>query len=256
MTTELHELWKDYIVSKSPELKERLILHYIPLVERAAAKAACSLPEHLSKDDLVGYGVFGLFEAVDRFNPEQGVPFPCFAIKRIKGAMIDGIRKEDWVPVTVRKKARMLDQAYRKFEEIHRRNADDEEIAAALNITVDELMQWLKNVQYISIISLDEPLSENNALLLRDNLTDASSPDPVRAMEKKEIKAFLAKAIGELPEKEKTVISLFYYNDLANKEIASVLDLSESRVSQLHTKAIFRLRGKLSRLKKGGSTWE
>ena len=256
MTTEPLELWNAYIVSKSPELKEKLILHYIPLVERAAAKAAGSLPEHLSKDDLVGYGVFGLFEAVDRYNPEQGIPFPHFAVKRIKGAIIDGIRKEDWVPVTIRKRARLLEQAYRKIEEICGRNAEDEEVAAELKISVEELTEWLKNSQYITIISLDEPLSEDSAILLKDNLADVNSPDPVKTIEKNEIKAYLAKAIGELPDKERTVISLFYYNDLANKEIARVLGLSDSRVSQLHTKAIFRLRGKLSRLKKGGSPWE
>lgn len=256
MTGEPQELWKAYITDKSPEIKDQLVHHYIPLVERVAAKASCSLPEHLSKDDLVGYGVFGLLEAVDRYNPEQGVPFQYFAVKRIKGAMIDGIRKEDWVPVTVRKKAKLLEQAYQKIEKSHGSTAGDEEVAAELNITVNELMQWLKDIQYITILSLDEPLDADGVLMLKDSVTDAVSPDPVKTMEKNEIKKYLAKAVGELPEKERTVISLFYYNDLSNKEIARVLELSDSRISQLHTKAIFRLRGKLSRLKKGRESWE
>jgi len=249
MTGEPHELWKAYIVSKSPESKEQLVLHYISLVERIAGKVSCSLPEHLAKDDLIGYGVFGLLEAVDRYDPERGIPFQYFAVKRIKGAIIDGIRKEDWVPVTVRKRARLLEQAYKKLEEELQRNATDEEVAAELNISVDELLKWLNNIQYVSIISLDEPLVENETGMLRDNVADVLSPNPVHLIEENELKKILSKAVSELPEKEKLVVGLYYYHDLSNREIARVLEISDSRVSQLHTKAIFRLRGKLSRIK-------
>lgn len=249
MAAEPYELWKNYLLEKSPELKEQLIIRYVPLVQRIAAKISGQLPAHCIKDDLYSYGIFGLLETIDRYNPELGIPFSSFASKRIKGAILDGLRKEDWVPVNVRKKAKLIEQAYRKLEALQG-NVRDEEVAAELGISVEEFRNWLSNIQYITIISLDEPLAEDEGSLLKVGVLDETSPDPARQSEEQEIKKLLAKAVGELPEKEKTVISLYYYHDLANKEIAQVMELSDSRVSQLHTKAILRLRGKLARMKK------
>lgn len=250
MTGELNELWKEYFLSKNPVVKEKLIIENIYLVKKLADKVGYYLPQHISREDLCSNGIFGLLEALERYNPQLGIPFNIYASKRIKGAIIDALRREDWVPTAIRKKARLLEQAYQKVEDQLERNATDEEVAAYLNISLDELYQWLKNIQFISIISLDEPLSEGEENLIRDNVPDLSSPDPVRRAEESEAKKILAKAVGELPEKEKLVISLFYYQDMTNKEIAHIMELSDSRISQLHTKAIFRLRGKLARLKK------
>lgn len=243
-------LWKEYLNKKDPEIKEKLIIHYISLVKKIAKKMAYALPAHLDGDDLYSYGIFGLLEAIDRYNPNFGIPFAGFAVKRIKGAIIDEMRKEDWIPVSVRKKAKLIEKAYQKIEMQLGRNATDEEIASELRISPAELSQWLIMVQYITLISLDESFSEEETISLKDYLPNMESPNPLFITEKKELKMMLIKTIKELPEKEKLVISLYYFHDLANKEIAQVMKLSESRISQLHAKAIFRLRGKLSRFKK------
>ncbi len=252
MLKDPHELWGKYVEDRNPEIKEKLIIYYVVLVKRIANKISYYLPEHFSKEDLNSYGIFGLIDAIERFNPALGIKFVSFASKRIRGAMIDGIRKEDWVPVNVRKKAREIEQAYQKLEMLKEGNISDEEIAKELNISLPELSRWFKSIQYVNILSLHEPLDEEGASVLADNVQDRISPNPEDLIEKKEIIAILTKAINELPEKEKNVVSLYYYNDRSNKEIAEILELSDSRISQLHTKAILRLRGKLSRIKKEG----
>lgn len=250
MAGESHELWKEYFVSKNPAIKEQLVIENISLVRKMADKVGSYLPRHVPREDLYSNGIFGLLEAVERYNPQLGIPFNLYAGKRIKGSIIDALRREDWVPEGLRKKARLLEQAYQKVEAELNRNAADAEVAAFLNITPEELYQWLKNIQFISIISLDEPLAESEDSKMVHNIPDFTSPNPVQQAEENEVKKILARAVGELPEKEKLVVSLFYYQDMTNKEIAQIMELSDSRISQLHTKAIFRLRGKLARLKK------
>ena len=250
MKSEPYELWLNYLNEKSPALKEQLILHYITLVQKISKKISYCLPSHIAKEDLFSYGIFGLLEAIDRYDPKMGTPFSFFAGKRIRGAIIDGLRKEDWIPANIRRQARLLEEAYQKLEIRFARNASDEEVAAELSITLEELERWLKNTYIFSILSLDEPVAEGQEITLKDNVADNGSFNPVEIAENKEIKKILAKAVEELPEKERLVISLFYYHDLNNKEIARVLELSDARVSQIHAKAIFRLRGKLSRMKK------
>lgn len=243
-------LWKEYLSKRDPEIKEEIIIHYVSLVKKIAKKMAYALPAHIDSEDLYSYGIFGLLEAIDRYNPELGIPFTGFAVKRIKGSIIDEMRKEDWIPVSVRKKAKLLEQAYQKVEMQLGRNAVDNEIASELRISLTELSQWLNTVQYVTLISLDESLSDEETISLIDNLPNWESPNPLFITEEKEIKTMLAKTISELPEKEKLVISFYYFHELTNKEIAQVMELSESRISQLHAKAIFRLRGKLARHKK------
>ncbi len=249
------KIWKEYRKTKSPELQEKLVLEYLTLVQKVVLKMASFLPPHISRDDLYGYGILGLLEAVERYDVDLGIPFPAYAQKRIKGAIIDALRKEDWVPTSLRKKAKIVEEAYFTLESELGRSATDEEIAGYLHISLPELGEWLKEIQFISIISLEEPLTEGETSSYAEQLTDKNSPNPETVSEEKEIKEILARAVGELPEKERTVISLFYYNYLSNKEIAQVMNLSDSRISQLHTKAIFRLRGKLSRQKKDFSGW-
>ncbi|MFY9377660.1 MAG: FliA/WhiG family RNA polymerase sigma factor [Peptococcia bacterium] len=244
------EMWRKYSNSKSQELKEQLVIEYLPLVKRVANKVATYIPSHVSRDDLNSNGIIGLLEAVERYDVELGIPFPAYASKRIKGSIIDAMRREDWIPLSLRKKAKILEEAYANLENELGRSARDEEIAAYLQISLEELDIWLKEIQFISIISLEEPLFEGDNVSHGEYIVDQNSPNPEKIFEINELKTILAQAVNDLPEKEKTVVSLFYYNDLTNKEIAEVMDLSDSRISQLHTKAIFRLRGKLSRQKR------
>lgn len=244
------ELWRKYRNCNSQELKEQIVIEYLPMVKKVANKVAAYLPPHISRDDLNSNGVFGLLEAVERYNAELGIPFSAYAGKRIKGSIIDAMRREDWIPLTLRNKAKQIEEAYYNLENQQRRSAEDEEVAEYLQITLEELNIWLKEIQFISIISLDEPLFEGDNVSHGEYIIDRNSPNPEIISEINELKILLAKAVNDLPEKEKMVVSLFYYNDLANKEIAKVMELSDSRISQLHTKAIFRLRGKLSRQKR------
>lgn len=245
-----HDLWQEYCLNRDSAVKEKLIVHYISLVQKIVGKMAGTLPAHIDRDDLYSYGIFGLLEAIDRYNPNLGVPFSGFAMKRVKGAIIDGLRKEDWLPITVRQRAKKVERAYEKVERNLGRNATDEEIAQELGISTLELGEWLREMQYITILSLDQPCGQEQEYFLKENFTDSESPNPLQIIIEKEIKNILVQTIEKLPDKEKIVISLFYFHNLANNEIAQVMELSPSRISQLHTKAIFRLRGKLGQLKK------
>lgn len=247
---EQQELWQAYYLNKDPLLKEKLIIYYIVLVQKIAGKMFASLPAHIDHDDLYSYGIFGLLEAVERYNPNLGVPFAGFAVKRIRGSIIDGLRKEDWLPVSVRQKAKQVEQAYERLERQLGRSATDEEIALELGLSLPEWLEWLQTLQSITVLSLEQSFSEEQNFTLKEQLFNSSSPNPLQKAMAEETKHLLKEVIARLPEKERLVISLYYYYDLANKEIAEVLQLSPSRISQLHTKAIFRLRGQLAQLKK------
>lgn len=186
MAEEPDKLWKDFIDQRRLEVKEELILHYISLVQKIAHKISYQLPSHYSKDDLFSYGIFGLIEAVERYNPALGIPFKNYAAKRIKGSIVDGIRKEDWVPVTTRKKAKLIEQAYQKLENEQGKNISDEAVATELNISVEEFRGWLNNIQYISIISLDEPIAEDENSLIKDIITDQYTQNPAVSIEEQD----------------------------------------------------------------------
>jgi RNA polymerase sigma factor for flagellar operon FliA len=249
--TEIHELWEKFLKEGDIPSKEALILEYIPLVQKLSNQMAGHFPAHIAKDDLYGYGIFGLLESIDRYNPSLGVPFSFFAGKRIKGAMIDGLRKEDWIPTALRKRAKQIENAFRVVEMESGGAAEDGQVAEALDMSEEELRSWLSKMQFLHLLSLDEPLPGDEELYVKDNLKDPKSPDPIDKIQDDEIKSLLAGAIEDLPEKEKLIVSLFYYEDLSNKEIAQVMELSESRISQLHSKAVFRLRNKLNRYYSG-----
>ncbi|MDR1204380.1 MAG: FliA/WhiG family RNA polymerase sigma factor [Peptococcaceae bacterium] len=248
---EIHELWEKFLKEGDIPSKEALILEYIPLVQKLSNQMAGHFPAHIAKDDLYGYGIFGLLESIDRYNPSLGVPFSFFAGKRIKGAMIDGLRKEDWIPTALRKRAKQIENAFRDVEMASGGAAEDSQVAEALDMSEDELQSWLSKMQFLHLLSLDEPLPGDEELYVKDNLKDPKSPDPIDKIQDDEIKSLLADAIENLPEKERLIVSLFYYEDLSNKEIAQVMELSESRISQLHSKAVFRLRNKLNRYYSG-----
>lgn len=225
-----------------------MIEQYLPLVQQVVNRLAKGLPAHISKDDLFSMGTIGLLNSFERFEPEKGVKFETFATWRIRGAVLDGLREMDWVPRQVRQWAKQIEHAYGAVESEIKRSATDEEIAAYLEITPAELQKRLTQIAMGSFSSLEEPLhefGEDQGLL--DILADPKVQDPVAHITRDELKTILQAAIAKLPEKEKLVVALYYYEELSIKEISEILEVTAARVSQLHTKAISRLRGALSR---------
>lgn len=242
------ELWKQYSETKSLIIREKLIIEYSPLVKFVAGRLSIYFGSHVDYDDLVSFGVFGLIDAIDKFDISKGVKFETYASLRIRGSVIDSIREMDWVPRSLRQKSKDLEKVYFEVENELGHAASDKDIAGKMGITLEELSKLLNEVNVSTMMSLDEFLEQNYEIGVDSNnvLKDGI---PESYIEINELKETLADAINKLPEKEKTVVSLYYYEELTLKEISAVMGVSESRVSQLHTKAILRLRGKLSRLK-------
>lgn len=245
----LAEYWESWNQNKSDEMKEALVLSYMPLVDYVADRVAINLPATVQKDDLKSLGYLGLLEALDRFELSRGLKFETFAMWRIKGAILDGLRKADWVPRSIRKKSKDLEEAFQKLQSNQKDPVTDEQISKYLGLSMDEYNQLLSDVQLVSFISLDETVGEEGNLF-RDLIPDEKSMSPERHLDVNEAKLILIKALEKLPDKEKTVVSLYYYEELTLTEIAKIMSVSTSRISQLHTKAILRLRGFLSRQKK------
>jgi RNA polymerase sigma factor for flagellar operon FliA len=245
------QLWREYRQGGSDAAREQLIVGYSPLVKYVAGRVAIGLPPNVEFDDLVSYGIFGLIDAIDKFDPERGIKFETYAIARIRGAIMDGLRNNDWVPRSVRQKAKELEKVCNELENRLGRYATDQEISASLNISLEEFYRLLKEVSCTTLSSLDEiwltknPEDDNVRVL--DLIENEESSDPEQLYEIAELKAALTKAIDALSDREKLVITLYYYEGLTLKEIGETLNISESRVSQIHTKAIFRLQGRLTR---------
>lgn len=240
------KLWLEFSKKPSPELREKIIIEYAGLVKIVAGKLSIYLGHNVEYDDLVGYGTFGLIDAIDKFDYGKGVKFETYASLRIRGAILDQIRKMDWLPRTVRQKQKRIDAAYNKIEAETGRLATDEEIAAELEISVDELDSWQAQTKAAGILSLDDYMEqghEGGISSISDGAEDYHQPEKI--YEKQEIKQILLETLESLTEKEKKVILLYYYEELTLKEISAVLEVSESRISQLHTKAIQKLRLKL-----------
>ena len=238
-------LWEEYSKSKSPELREQIIIEYAGLVKIVAGKLSIYLGHNVEYEDLVSYGTFGLIDAIDKFDYEKGVKFETYASLRIRGAILDQVRKMDWLPRTVRQRQKQIDAAYQKLEAASGRMATDEEVAAELEISTDELLKWQNQTKAAGVVSLDEYLEQGNenGIISAGESSDYAQPE--KQMEQKVMKELLLQSLEALTEKEKKVILLYYYEELTLKEISEVLEVSESRVSQLHTKAIQRLRLKL-----------
>ena len=219
---------------------------YSPLVKYVAGRVLSGLPGHVEEADLISYGLVGLISAIDRFEPEREVKFETYAIPRIRGAIIDELRTLDWVPRSVRARARAIERANVKLEHRLQRAPTDDEIAAELEITLDEFQDSLLRISNSSIAALDEVWTVSDVtgdeVSLLDTIEDRASPDPARAAGAADLKDRVAEAVARLPEREKIVIGLYYYENLTLREIGEVLDITESRVSQLHTKAVLRLR--------------
>lgn len=233
--------------------KEEQIEQYLSLVRRIAGRLIMSLPSHIDEDDLIGYGVFGLFDALERFDVAKGVKFETYASIRIRGAMIDGLRVMDWVPHSARQKVKRVQDGFSDLESRLGRAATVQEVADLLKTETKEIEAVLAQAQVLTLTSFDETFIDNegdSGGTPLNLLVDTEAQEAYRTIEKEEQKQILATAIDKLPEKEKIVLALYYQEELTLKEIAAVLKLSESRISQLHSQAILRLRGRLGRQKK------
>ena len=246
----LAELWRSFKQSGEKELRERLILHYSPLVKYVAGRVGVGLPPNIEQADLVSYGIFGLIDAIEKFDLERAIKFETYAISRIKGAIIDELRAIDWIPRSVRYKAREVEKAYAALEGRLHRTPSEAEVANELGIGLDELHQIFSQVSFVNVVALDELLNvsgdRGDKLSLVDTLEDTKAEDPVMAFETEETKYLLARAINTLPEREKIVVTLYYYEGLTLAEIGQVLGVTESRICQMHTKAVLQLRAKLA----------
>jgi RNA polymerase sigma factor FliA len=243
------ELWFEYRRTDDKALRDRLILTYAPLVKYVAGRLGSGLPAHVDEGDLVSYGLLGLIGAIERYDPGRDVKFEAYAIMRIKGAMIDELRALDWVPRSVRSRAREIERAIAALEAKLGTAPTDEQIAAKVGISVDELEESLADISRSSIAALDELWSvsgEGEQVSLLDTVEDTTGPRPQEALDEAEMREALADAIARLPEREKLVVTLYYYEELTLREIGEVLSVTESRVSQLHTKAILRLKARLA----------
>lgn len=249
---QLDILWQRFKEENCPVANEELVHIYLPFANQIVNRIKISLPTTISKDELLSYGIFGLFDAMIKFDPSRGYKFETYAYPRIKGAILDGLRSQDWMPTALRQKEKNLVTAIGELEQKIGRTATDSEIANHLEIDVKELNLLLEQLNTTTILSLDKILiaDEDDGTKLIDTISDAPEQEPEFAINQMEVKKVLTDAINKLPEKEKLVVTLYYYEGLNLKEISKVMELSESRISQLHTKSIFRLRGRLSRQKK------
>ena len=242
-------LWLDYRRTRDERLRQRLILTYAPLVKYVAGRLGSGLPAHVDEGDLVSYGLLGLIGAIERYDPDRDTKFETYAIARIKGSIIDELRAMDWVPRSVRSRARDIERAIAELESKLGRAPSDEEIARQIGLTEGELEDSLTEISRTSIAALDElwtvsPGGDQIALI--DTIEDTQGPNPESALADTELREAVAESISRLPEREKLVITLYYYEELTLREIGEVLGVTESRVSQLHTKAILRLKARLS----------
>ena len=252
MDANLDELWTEYKRSGDQSVRDQLILHFSPLVKYVAGRVAVGLPQSVEHADLVSYGIFGLIDAVEKFDPQRGYKFETYAIARIKGAILDELRSIDWVPRSVRAKARQLEKAYAKLESRLRRAPTDEELASELDLTDEQLQNLLSQLSFVGLVALDELLigggsggERGEALTLGDTIAD-SGAGPVGAYEVEEMRQILARSINRMAEREKIVLTLYYYEGLTLAEIGNVLGVTESRVCQIHTKAVLQLRSRIS----------
>ena len=244
----LAELWAQYVSDRAPALRDRLILHYAPLVKYVAGRVGSGLPAHVEQADLVSYGTFGLIDAITRYQPSREVKFESYAMSRIRGAIIDELRSTDWIPRSVRMKARQFERTVAALETRLQRSPTEEEVAAEMDMDVEEVRKFLGQLSLVNVVALDELLTDDDggAPRLVDTLQDANALDPQAVAEHGEARQLLARAVEQLPEREKVVVSLYYFEGLTLADIGRVLGVTESRICQLHTKAVLHLRTKLA----------
>lgn len=246
----LETAWQGYKADGAPGARDRLILHYSPLVKYVAGRVAVGLPANIEQADLISYGIFGLIDAIDKYDRSRGIKFETYAINRIRGAIIDELRAIDWVPRSVRFKAREVEKAYTSLENQLKRPPSDAEIAGEMGISVDELNRIYTQLSSVSMVALDELFAvqgdHGDKVSLIDTIEDTKTASPMDAFESVEMKEILTGAVNRLPEREKMVVTLYYYEGLTLAEIGQVLGVTESRICQMHTKAVLALRGKIA----------
>ena len=238
-----NKLWDRYHVAKTPELREQLILEYANVVNLVAGRLSMYLGYTVEYDDLVGYGIFGLIDAIDKYDMAKNVKFETYASLRIRGAILDQIRKMDWIPRTLRQKQKRMDTAVAKLESEYGRAATPQEVADERGITLDEYENWKTEAEFTNLVSLDDYLEQGSEGRIETFGTKFQQPE--NAIQKQELKEMLVEALRTLTEKEQKVITLYYYEELTLKEISEILSVSESRVSQLHTKALQKIKVQL-----------
>ncbi len=238
-------LWQDYQRLKSQDLREKIILEYAPLVKLVAGRLSMYLGYNVEYDDLVGYGVFGLIDAIDKFDTCKDVKFETYASLRIRGAILDQIRKMDWIPRTIRQRQKKIDAVMKEIETTTGRSATDEEIAKGLGISGDEYTDWQSQMKITGVVSLNEYIEQGGPELKGEKSVSSQFEIPEEVAEREELKEKLRESLDILTEKERKVVLLYYYEDLTLKEISYILEVSESRVSQLHTKALSKMKSKL-----------
>ena len=245
---EILKLWQIYAKTKAAELKEQLILHYAYLVKYVAGRLSVHIGHHVEYEDITSYGIMGLIDAIDKFDYTKGVKFETYASLRIRGSIIDSLRELDWVPRTLRQKNKQVEQVYREMETTLGREPSMEELSEKLNMPYDEVIDLIKKSSIISLVSLDDYLEQNYETSFQLPF-NTQEENPENQYEVKELRQILVDAIDKLTEKEKTVMSLYYFEEMMLKEISYIMGVSESRVSQIHSKAVFKLKTKLEKYK-------
>ena len=244
---EKKRLWDEYGKSKSSEIREKIIIEYAPLVKVVAGRLSMYLGYSVEYDDLVGYGVFGLIDAIDKYDLCKEVKFETYASLRIRGAILDQIRKMDWIPRTIRQKQKKIEAAMQEIESSKGRPATDEEIAAMLGITDDEYLDWQGQMKVTGVVSLNEFMEQGSEVPAESGVHSRHFDSPEIVIEQDELKKMLMESLTLLTEKEKKVILFYYYEELTLKEISSILEVSESRISQLHTRALQKMKTKIGK---------
>ena len=239
--TEKEKLWESYLKKPSPEIREQLIVEYAPLVKIVAGRLSMYLGYNVEYDDLVGYGIFGLIDAIDKFDATKDVKFETYASLRIRGSILDQIRKMDWIPRTVRQKQKKIDEAVKEIEAKSGRNATDEEVASKLGLTGEELLNWQSQLKVTNLVSLNDYVEQGGEPVM-DASHNSHFAQPEQVVEEEELYRVLRDSLEILTEKEKKVILLYYYEEMTLKEISNILEVSESRISQLHTKALGKMK--------------
>ena len=240
------KLWDEYEAGKSPEIREKIILEYAPLVKTVAGRLSMYLGYNVEYEDLCSYGIFGLIDAIDKFDTMKEVKFETYASLRIRGSILDQIRKMDWIPRTIRQKQKQIEQVIREIEATTGKNATDEDIAKGLGISEEEYLDWQSQMKITGLVSLNEYMEAGSDVSQDYSMrTSSRFETPEENIEKEELSKVLGEALQLLTEKECKVIQLYYYEELTLKEIANILEVSESRVSQLHTRALQKMRTKM-----------
>lgn len=241
------KLWEQYSKGKEPAIREQLIIEYANLVKIVAGRLNMYLGYAVEQDDLVGYGTFGLIDAIDKFDCFKGIKFETYASLRIRGSILDQIRKMDWIPRTLRQKQKKINQAMQRLETMNGRHATDEEIASELELSQEEYEKWQSQMKITNLVSLDEFLDQGSEIQQPSNAS-SHFDQPEKVLEQQEVKQTLMEVLETLTENERKVITLYYFEELTLKEISHILEVSESRISQLHTKALQKMKKKLGNI--------